>query len=235
MSVLILLPLEAATGFLRTAAEFLAREFNMVTQFSSPKSPIKALIKAVAEPAISACEKLEGYWGPGLLAVIGVGVLFVALYLLTKVLKSLMLGRIEKMLGSYLDRHGPIGILVGAGATAAVQSSSVTTSFFVPLAGAGVLKPRQIYPMVLGANLGTTATALVAAIGKGNVGGLTLAFTHLLFNICGLLIFYPFPRLRLPIWLSHRFAIIAVRYRLLAMGYVVAAFYGIPLLLIFLT
>ena len=88
--------------------------------------------------------------------------------------------------------------------------------------------------MVLGANLGTTVTALLAALGGGNVAGLTLAFSHLLFNICGLLIFYPIPKLRLPIWLSERFAGIAVRWRILVIAYILVAFYAIPVTLIFL-
>jgi solute carrier family 34 (sodium-dependent phosphate cotransporter) len=234
-SVLVILPLEVATGFLHKSATYMSAQFNTATSFANPKSPIKLLIQAIASPAIEGSNKLPSYWGPIVLCLFGVLVLFLALFLLTKVLKALMLGKIEKVLGGYLDNHGPAGILVGAGATAAVQSSSVTTSFFVPLAGAGVLKPKHIYPMVLGANLGTTITGLITAVSLGRVAGLTLAFTHLLFNICGILVFYPFPKMRIPIWLSHRFSLIAVRYRAFAIVYVLVAFYGIPLLLIFLT
>jgi len=234
MSVIILLPIEATTGFLSRSAGFLANQFDNVTQFSSPFNPLKVAMKPIVEFVKSLCIQLPGQWSAVAMALTGGIILFVSLWLLTKVLKSLMLGKVEGVLGKYLDRHGPVGILIGAGTTAAVQSSSVTTSFFVPLSAAGLLKPRQIYPMVLGANLGTTITALLAALGGGNVAGLTLAFTHLLFNICGLLIFYPIPKLRLPILLSERFSLIAVRWRALAIGYILVAFYAIPLTLIFL-
>jgi len=234
LSVIVLLPIEMSTHILERIATALAGRFDTVTHFSAPQSPLKAAMKPLIGGVQSLCVKLPGYWGPIAMAIIGALGLFLCLWLLTKTLKSLMLGKVEGVFGKYLDRHGPVGILVGAGATVAVQSSSVTTSFFVPLSAAGILKNKQIYPMVLGANLGTTVTALLAALGAGKVDGLTLAFTHLLFNVCGLLIFYPFPKLRIPIWLSARFASVASRRRVLAIVYVLIMFYAIPLLLIFL-
>jgi len=233
LSVIILLPLEVFTGFLHKSASYLAEQFDNITNFSAPTSPLKAAIEPIVEFIGQLCDRLSAPWDAIVMALTGAVLLFFSLWLLTKVLKTLMLGKVEKMLGGYLDRHGPVGIVIGAGATAAVQSSSVTTSFMVPLSAAGILRPRQIYPVVLGANLGTTVTALIAAVGTGNVAGLTLAFTHLLFNLCGLLIFYPFPQLRIPLWLAHRFSRFARRRRVLAIAYVLVAFYAIPLTLIF--
>jgi len=235
LNVLVLLPAEYYTHFLERMAAFLAREFDMVTHFSAPKSPIKLAIKWIVRGVEGVCGRLPEPWAAILMAGAGVVVLFVSLWLLTRILKSLMIGRIENTLNSYLDRHGPVGIAIGAAATAAVQSSSVTTSFFVPIAAAGLLRPRQVYPLVLGANLGTTVTALLAAIGAGEAAGLTLAFAHLLFNVCGVLLFYPVRRLRFPIWLAEHFAVIAVRRRAMAVLYVIGAFYVVPFLLIFLS
>ena len=233
LSTIIILPLELATGFLQKSAEFLAGYFENVTKFSTPESPLKMAMAPIVNFVKGMCSGLEGYWGPVAMALVGAIILFISLWLLTKVLKSLMLGKVENMLGTYLDRHGPIGIAIGAGTTAAVQSSSVTTSFFVPLSAAGLLKPKQIYPMVLGANLGTTITALLAAL-SGNAAGLTLAFAHLLFNISGLLIFYPFPKLRFPIMLARRLSHIVVRRRILGVVFILATFYLVPLALIFI-
>jgi sodium-dependent phosphate cotransporter len=75
--------------------------------------------------------------------------------------------------------------------TAVVQSSSVTTSLIVPLAGAGVISIRQIFPYTLGANVGTTVTAILAALATQNHIAITVAFSHLCFNIFGIMIFYP--------------------------------------------
>lgn len=231
-SVIILLPLELATGFLQKSGAFLANMFESTTHFSAPTSPLKLAMAPILNCAKDMCGTLNGYWAVAAMALLGIICLFISLYLLTKVLKSLVLGKVETLLGVYLERHGPVGIAIGAGATAAVQSSAVTVSFCVPLAAAGVLKPRQIYPLVLGANLGTTITALLAALSL-DTRGLTLAFAHLLFNLCGLLIFYPFPKLRLPIWLSNHFSHLITRWRPLVPIYVLITFYLLPLTLIF--
>ena len=233
LCVIILLPLERMTHFLEHGAGFLTKLCAGFTHVDKPENYLKKALNLVVKPIINACKPLPGHWPSIVIAIIGVVLLFVALYFLTRVLKSLMLGKVESVLGNYLDKHGPVGILVGAGTTAAVQSSSVTTSFFVPLAAAGILKSRQIYPMLLGANLGTTVTALLASL-AGSPEGMTLAFTHLLFNLTGLLIFYPFKPLRIPIWLADRFGRLASRRRALAIIYVILLFYGIPLALIFL-
>ena len=87
-----------------------------------------------------------------------------------------------------------------------VQSSSITTSTIVPLAGAGVLTLRQIFPFTLGANIGTTVTALLAAI-TGTVAALIAAISHLLFNIFGIIIIYGLPFLRaIPLKFAERIA-----------------------------
>ena len=232
LCVIALLPIEMATGFLRKTAYWLATIFHGVGgDIGKGRNLLKEAMTPFVDFLRDMCHGLLGErWGALLMGIIGLVALFLTLWGLVRVLKSLMLGRVENFIDRYLDRHGPVGILVGAGATAAVQSSSVTTSFFVPLAAAGVLRPRQIYPMILGANLGTTITALLASL-AGDINGLTLAFTHLLFNICGILLFYPIPQLRIPIWLAQKFGRLAVRRRFLAIAYVVVAFYVIPLLL----
>ena len=233
LCVIVILPIELTTHILERSATFLSGLFAGVSGVKVESSPLKRAMKPIVTWLQHQCEALPGYWGSVVMVAIGIVVLFIALYFLTRILKSLMLGKVEGVLGGYLDKFGPAGIVIGAGATAAVQSSSVTTSFFVPLAAAGILKPRQIYPLVLGANIGTTITALLASL-AGKEAGMTLAFTHLLFNIAGLLIFYPIPQMRIPIWLADRFGRMAVRHRALAVGYVVVAFYVIPLTLIFL-
>lgn len=233
LCVAVLLPIEMATHFLERLALPLSSMLERVGHFESPKSPLKVAMKPIVAFLETRCGSLPGHWGEIAMAFIGVVVLFVSLYFLTRILKTLLLGKVEGVLGAYLDRHGPMGIVIGAGTTAAVQSSSVTTSFMVPLAAAGILKPRQIYPVVLGANVGTTITALLAAL-AGNTAGLTLAVTHLLFNLTGILIFYPIPAMRWPVWLGERFGRFAVKRHVLALGYVAMAFYGIPVLLMFL-
>ena len=97
--------------------------------------------------------------------------------------------------------------------------------------GAGILTHANGYPIMLGANVGTTMTALLAALVKGPAG-LALAIVHLLFNLSGILVFYGIPVLRpIPIWLAQRLSAIAVQQsRWYVLAYVIGVFVGLPLL-----
>ncbi|MDH3470939.1 MAG: Na/Pi symporter, partial [Acidimicrobiia bacterium] len=113
----------------------------------------------------------------------------------------------------------------------AVQSSSITTSILIPLAASGVLTIPNAFPITLGANLGTTVTALLAALGAGAANGLTIAIVHTLFNFVAIAVFYPWPPLRrVPIVLAGRLADLAVERRVWAVAYLLVAFIAIPLL-----
>ena len=59
---------------------------------------------------------------------------------------------------------GYVAIIVGCGLTMLVQSSSIFTSAITPLVGVGILHLDRMYPLTLGANLGTTFTAILAAM-----------------------------------------------------------------------
>ena len=113
-----------------------------------------------------------------------------------------------------------------------VQSSSITTSLVVPLAGAGVLSLRQIFPFTLGANIGTTVTALMASL-TGTVSALIAAISHLLFNIIGIVVIYGIPFLReIPIYCAETIAEKAVKNKLVPVFYLVGIFVVVPLLII---
>ena len=75
--------------------------------------------------------------------------------------------------------------------TAVVQSSSVTTGLAILLVQQGVLPAESAIPIVLGANVGSTSTALVASISMRPVARAT-AITNFLFNATGVLLFLPF-------------------------------------------
>jgi phosphate:Na+ symporter len=84
-----------------------------------------------------------------------------------------------------------LGILVGAAFTAIVQSSSATTALVIVLASQGLLPLEAGIALILGANVGTSATALLAAIGKPREA-LRAAAIHTGFNVGGVLLFLPF-------------------------------------------
>jgi sodium-dependent phosphate cotransporter len=104
----------------------------------------------------------------------------------------------------------------------------------VPLAGAGVLTLRQIFPFTLGANIGTTVTALLAAL-TGTVSALIAAISHLLFNIFGIAIIYGIPFLRaIPLKLAEMISEYSLKNKLIPLGYLLVVFVLIPLTIILL-
>jgi solute carrier family 34 (sodium-dependent phosphate cotransporter) len=120
-----------------------------------------------------------------------------------------------------------------------VQSSSITTSVLVPLTGAGLIRLEQAFPITLGANIGTTVTALIASLASPPETlhlGLTIALVHLLFNACGVALIYVSPWTRqFPLRMARSLSEIAVQSRVYALIYVAALFYGLPALLVFVS
>jgi len=123
-------------------------------------------------------------------------ILITCLIGLVTVLQKMLLGMSTRILYKATNINGYLAILVGAGITVLVQSSSITTSVLTPLVGMGVLHLEQMLPLTLGANIGTTVTAFLAALVSDKVDSLRVALAHLFFNITGIVIFYPIPLLR---------------------------------------
>lgn len=145
------------------------------------------------------------------LLIIALGILFFALSQMMRVMRGAVLDRLEGLFSRVLFRNDAASFSLGMVTTAAVQSSSATTSLVVPLAGTGVLSLRQIFPYTLGANVGTTITAILAALSTGNPAAVTIALAHLTFNAMGLAIFYPLKAA--PMWLATQAGVIAGKSR----------------------
>lgn len=119
------------------------------------------------------------------------------LYALVSFLKKTVMGVGENCIRYSLQYSntwwgGYLNILLGILLTISVQSSSVTTSALTPLVGLGIISLEQMYPITLGANIGTTCTGLLAALVTGKVNALQIALCHLSFNIFGVILIYPF-------------------------------------------
>jgi sodium-dependent phosphate cotransporter len=232
LAVLILLPLEVAFGLISRIADWASDAVDGLLPAVDGSSPIKDAVKA---PVSWFQEAIEGFgfggtMGP-ILLVLGLGLIFVSLWQVTRNMKAVMSGRMENAINSILSRGAGVSAMVaGLVMTVAVQSSSITTSILVPLVAAGVLTLRNAFPVTLGANLGTTVTALLASVAAESPAALTVALAHVTFNILGILIFYPIPAMReIPIWLAERTAVAAVRNKGLVLVYLVGLFTVLPL------
>ncbi len=239
MAVAVLLPLEMATGYLSRAAVKLASAYGGMGGIEY-ESPLKSALKAAVDPIKAlAGWLLQGQLGQAVLLILVSGIMIVcALFLLVRVMKSATEYRVEVFITRSLGRSALLSMLVGVIVTVMVQSSSITTSLLVPLAGAGLLSLEHAFPVTLGANVGTTVTALLATLavsGPNAAAGVEIALVHVLFNLSGILLIYPLkPIRRLPLVAARRLAEVAARSRKWALIYVLGLFYGLPAALVIL-
>ena len=92
---------------------------------------------------------------------------------------------------------------------------------------------QQMFPLTLGANVGTTVTGLLAALVSGEVEALQVALCHLFFNISGIVIWYPLPFMRkVPLEGARALGKWTRRSKLIPPIYIVMVFFVIPLLLL---
>ena len=232
LAVSVLLPIELLTGVLSSAAEFLT-ELLLGGSGAEFDSPFKAAVKVPVgwvEELWGDVAGLQGTLLGVVLVVTGLAAIFLALTFVTKNMRQLIAARVERSINAMLGRGGGVpAILLGVIITVAVQSSSITTSIMIPLSAAGVVSLVNAYPVTLGANVGTTISALLASLATDRPEALTVALVHTLFNVAGILLFYPVPAMRrLPIRIAEALAEMAARRRSMVIGYVIVTFLVIP-------
>ena len=235
LAVLVLLPIEIATGYLGRTASMLAVALGQVGGVEY-ESPLSTALSTGFAPVVALAEWLFGAAGGQAVFLIGVSgaFIFFALFLLVKVMRAVVTSRVESIIDRALSSSAVIAMLIGMIVTVMVQSSSITTSLLVPLGGAGLLRLEQAFPVTIGANISTTVTALLAALavsGPNAAAGLEIALVHLLFNMSGLLLIYPVKGIRrLPLEAARQVTRLALRSRKLTVLWVALLFYGLPAL-----
>jgi sodium-dependent phosphate cotransporter len=188
LSVLVLLPLELISGVLKKLSGELTNAFTGGSG-SDWEGPIKRIVSPLTRKllevdkskikAIARGEEVEGSLIKGgafentslsdgevgaICLIISLVILCVGLILLVKFLKKVLQTRIGDWLRRSLNVHGLVSILIGCGITILVQSSSVTTSALVPLVAVGTIDLEHLFPLTLGANIGTTVTFFIVPL-----------------------------------------------------------------------
>ncbi|XP_033114952.1 sodium-dependent phosphate transport protein 2B-like [Anneissia japonica] len=178
----------------------------------------------------------------------GIIMLFASLFLLCfclfaiiKILHTILRGKVARLIKKFINADFPgklsfltgyFAIVLGALLTFLVQSSSIFTSAITPLVGVGVITLERMYPLTLGANIGTTATAMIASLaatGNKLKPSIQVALCHLFFNITGILIFYPIPFMRkIPVSLAKKLGNTTAKYRWFALLYLLVMFFLLP-------
>ncbi len=224
-AVAVLLPLESYFHMIEKSARVLQVLFS---DFGGLK--FSSFLGTITKPVATWIIHLTGD-NPYVAVILALIMLFVALRYIVKVMKTLVLSRVEKFFQRYIFRTPILSFLLGVIITVLVQSSSITTSIVIPLLGAGVLNVIQIYPYLLGANVGTTITAFLASFVTGSADAVAVAFAHLVFNVFGIAIFWPLKRV--PIFLAETFGKLTAISKLVPIAYIVVVFFVIPGLVIY--
>jgi solute carrier family 34 (sodium-dependent phosphate cotransporter) len=235
-AVLVILPLQLLTGFLTHIAGWLT-EILRGAEFD-PAQPGRSPIRMAVRLPVGWVEELvrPGALTSALFLVLGLILIFFALAFITRNMRRLVAGGVERAMNRLIGRGGgAMGILLGIGVTVAVQSSTITTSILVPLVAAGILTLPNAYPITVGANVGTTITALLASLAVLRPEGLTIALVHTLFNLSAMAIIFPVRQVRMiPVRLAEKIADLAVRRRMVVLVYGLGLFLVLPLLGVFL-
>lgn len=235
--VCVLLPLELATGVLEKCALYMGGIFKNAggIKFTSP-------IKLATTPVVHFIQEVVHSLSKSLFVshiavlIVSLLMLFLALYFLVRVLKSLIVRRAEIILDNVVTRSKVLGLGAGLIFTIVVQSSSVTTSLLVPLVAAGILTIESAFSVTMGANIGTTTTAILASFATGDISAIVVAFEHFLFNTLGVVLIFPVKVFRMvPINLAKALGDLAYRRRRYALVYVFGVFFFVPALLILIS
>ncbi|WP_290910283.1 Na/Pi symporter [Halomonas sp.] len=236
LTVMLVFPVEWLTGMFHEGgrgiftrlAGWLA-ELIGLEEVARPSSPIKV----ITAPIVDAVNWLGAALMPStaaaglLVAGIGLLLMFTALVFMVQNLRGALLRHMDGLFRTYFFRTDARAYGVGVVSTVLVQSSSITSSLMVPLAGAGVVRLRRVLPFMMGANLGTTVTSVLAATANPIAAAMTVALFHVMFNLIGTAVWWPLRviPLRIATWYG-RLAGKQVRYAFL---FLIGVFLVVPL------
>ncbi|MBE6053437.1 MAG: Na/Pi cotransporter family protein [Clostridium sartagoforme] len=122
---------------------------------------------------------------------LGFGILFLGMGAMSTAMKPISDASWFKEFVVVVADNSILGLLAGLGMTAVVQSSSATTGILVALATTGSIDMKLAFPVILGCNIGTCVTAILASLGANRTAK-KAALMHLFFNTIGAIIFFPF-------------------------------------------
>lgn len=227
LTVLILLPLEVYLGFLSGLSQKIVGFFSVDDTFEGPIVYNKLFTRPITEWIIDHISI------PFLTMILAVFLVFGAIKILsTAMYRSFVLNSFNNINNLIFKKTG-LAFLYGTFFTALVQSSTVTTSLVVPLVASRKVSLAKSFPFIIGANIGTTITAVIASLYKSEAA-IALAIVHILFNSIGALIFLPFPEIRrIPVRMASFMGKKSVDNRILGFAYILLMFFIIPFLLIY--
>ena len=229
MLVMLLFPLEYHYQLLSKASLWLVGSVGVLSPETISGTAYQAVFpKGTLGGAVS--EAIGNSW---MLLVVAFVMLFLSIKYISSIISKSLIGESKDKLKQYIFLSPYKSFAWGGAVTAAVQSSSITTSLIIPLVATNKVSLEKSFPFIIGANIGTTITALVASFFATEVA-ISIAIVHLLFNLFGVLIFLPFSSVRrIPIAIAAYFGRLTLRNRFYGFLYIIFMFFIIPFLLIY--
>lgn len=230
LTVVVLFPLEYYFGFLSEIAHYVG-----TTIFHEPISKSTDSFSVLGWGLNSVVKLIITTINNGfILVVLSVALLFSSIIFFRKVIsKTLGFAQQEKFQRFFFKnwfKSFGWGLLT----TAIIRSSTITTSLVVPLVAKKVVRIKSAQPFILGANVGTTITAFIAALFNSNAA-ISLAIAHFLFNAIGVIIFTLIPFIKdIPGMLANGLGRLTLKYRLAGFLYLLLTFFVVPFSLIYL-
>lgn len=168
-----------------------------------------------------------------ILIILSILLLFGTIKVMSQIIYSSLIGESKDKLKEHIFSNPYKSFGWGGVLTAAVQSSSITTSLIIPLVATGRVSLQKAFPFIIGANIGTTITALIVALFKSEAA-VSIALVHLLFNLSGVLLFLPFNTVRrTPGIVAAKFGRLTQRNRIYGFLYIILMFFILPFVLIY--
>jgi sodium-dependent phosphate cotransporter len=229
LTAMVLFPLEYYFQFLSNISQLIATQFfhQASTQGNVNFSLLGGGLSQVTDWITISID--NGF----VLIVFSLTILFGSILFFRKVLTNLLGFGLPHRFQQFFFKNAWKSFAWGALTTAAIRSSSVTTSLVVPLVAKKVVKLRSAAPFILGANIGTTISAFLAAIVNSNAA-ISIAIAHFLFNFIGVILFLIIPGLReIPLTLAAGLGRLTMKYRLTGFLYLLMTFFFIPFSLIY--
>jgi sodium-dependent phosphate cotransporter len=229
LTVLILFPLEVNYRFLEKISATISSSIHIAGRSgvgSSGEFGFTSLFETSTDWLVSTL-------GPVLSLLAGVVLIFACIKFISKWLYKILIGRTKDRFENVVFKNKYRAFSWGLIITSVAQSSSLTTSLIVPLVATGKVKIKKAFQFILGANIGTTITALIAAIFQSEAA-ISLAIVHLLFNLIGVMVFFLIPYLsKIPVYLAKKMGRVTMKIRLVGFAYIFIAFFLLPFTLIY--
>jgi sodium-dependent phosphate cotransporter len=230
LTTAILFPLEYYYGFLSGVASWIT-----VALFGSSELPSATSSSAGWTLGPLTNFLLQVFQSPFILALFALLLLFASIMVFRRLISALLKARSPESFSRFFFKDQIKSFAWGLVTTAAIRSSTVTTSIVVPIVAKKIASLRQAAPFIMGANVGTTVTAFIAAtLYTSTLSSISIAIVHFLFNLVGVAVFFPIPVLRkLPVKLAEWMGQLTLKYRLIGFVYILIAFFFLPFSLIY--